>query len=58
MKLLSYALCKDLQPKQMDINTTYLNANINEKIFKQQPESFENYNGQKFQLVCNFKENL
>ena len=58
MMLLSYALCKDLQPKQMDIKTKYLNANINEEIFMQQPESFENYNGQRFPLACKLKKNL
>ena len=48
---LSYAISTGSDLKQMDIKTAYLNADIDEKIFMQQTESFEKYNEQGNPLV-------
>ena len=42
--LLSYALRNGSGHKKMDIKTAFLNADIDEEIFMQQPEGFEKYN--------------
>ena len=39
--ILSYALCKDSEPKQLDIKSAYLKADIDDEIFMKQPEDFE-----------------
>ena len=49
---LSYSLRNDSELKQMDIKTAYLNADIDEEIFMQEPEGFEKYNEQGNPLVC------
>ena len=50
--LLNYAHRNGSELKQMDIKTAYLSDDIDEKIFMQQPEGFENYNEQENPLVC------
>ena len=42
----------------MDIQTAYLNADIDEKIFMQQPESFEKHNEQGNPLVSKLNKGL
>ena len=56
--LSSYELRNGSELKQMDIPTAYLNADIDEEIFMQQPESFEKYNDQRNPLVCKLNKNL
>ena len=39
--LLSFAVQRDMKLKQLDVKTAYLNAEIDEEIFVQQPLGFE-----------------
>ena len=42
----------------MDIKTAYLNADIDEEIFMQQPDGFEIYNDQGNPFVCKLNKSL
>ena len=42
----------------MDIKTAYLNADIEEEIFMQQPEGFEKFDKQGNLLICILKKRL
>ena len=48
--LLSIAACLDYEIWQMDFKTTFLNGNLEEDIYMQQPEGF--VAGRKDNLVC------
>ena len=48
--LLSIAVCLDNEIWQMDVKTTFLNGNLEEDIYMQQPEDF--VAGRKDNLVC------
>ena len=56
--LISYAVYKNTELKQMDIKTAYLNADIEEEIFMQQPEGFEKFDNQGNPLICKLKNSL
>ena len=55
---LIYALRNGSELKQMDIKTAYLNADLDEEIFMQQPEGFEKYNDQGNPIVCKLNKSL
>ena len=42
----------------MDIKTAYLNADIEEEIFIQQPEGFEKFDKQGNPLICKLRKSL
>ena len=50
--LISYALYKNTELKQMVIKTAYLNADIEEETFMQQPQVFEKFDKQGNALIC------
>ena len=54
--LLSFAVQQDMKLKQLDVKTAYLNAEIDEEIFVQQPLGFEVLKDSK-NLVCKFRKN-
>ena len=56
--LISYALYKNTELKQMDLKTAYLRADIEEKIFMQQPERFENSDKQGNPFICKLRKRL
>ena len=56
--LISYALHKNTELKQMDIKTAYLNANIEEKIVMQQPEGSEKFDKQGNLLTSKLRKSL
>ena len=55
--LLSFAVQRDLKLKQLDVKTAYLNAEIDEEIFVQQPLGFEVLKDGE-NLVCELKKSL
>ena len=54
--LISYAVYKNTELKRMAIKTAYLNADIEEEFFMQQPEGFENFDKQGNLLNCKLKK--
>ena len=56
--LISYAVYKNTKLKQMDIKTAYLNADIEDEIFMQQPEGFEKFDKQGNPLICKLRKSL
>ena len=56
--LISYAVYENTDLKQMDIKTAYLNADIEEEIFMQQPEGFEKFDKQGNPLICKLRKSL
>ena len=56
--LISYAVFKNTELKQMDTKTAYLNADIKEKIFMKQPEGFEKFDKQGNLLICKLRKSL
>ena len=52
--LLKFAVQQDLKLKQLDVKTAYLDAEIDKKIFAQQPLGFEVLKDGEF-LVCKLK---
>ena len=56
--LISYALYKNTELKQVDIKTAYLNAEIEDEILMQQPEGFEKFDKQGNPLICKLRKSL
>ena len=56
--LLSYLLYKNTELKQLDIKTAYLNADIEEEIFMQQPEGFEKFDKHGNPIICKLRKIL
>ena len=56
--MISYAVFKNTEFKQMDIKTPYLNADIEEEIFIQQPEVFIKLDKQGSSLICTLRKSL
>ena len=56
--LISDEVYKNTKIKQMEIKTAYLNADIEEEIFMQQPEGFEKFDKQGNLLNCILKKRL
>ena len=54
--LLSIVACLDYEIWQMDVNTTFLNGNLEEDIYMQQPEGF--VAGRKDNLVCKLQNSI
>ena len=55
--LRSFAVQQDMKLKQLDVETAYLNKEIDEKIFVQQPLGFEVSKDSK-SLVCKLNKSL
>ena len=55
--LISYAQFKNTELKQMDTKTACLNADIEEEIFMQQPETFKKFDKQGNPLICKLMKN-
>ena len=54
--LLSIATCLDYEIWQMDVNTAFLNGNLEEDIYMQQLESF--VAGRKDNLICMLQKSI
>ena len=54
--LLSIAVCLDYEIWQMDVKTVFLNGNLEEDIYMQQPEGF--VAGRKDNLVCKLQKSI
>ena len=54
--LLSIATCLDLESWQMDVKTAFLNRNIEEDIYMQQPEGF--VASRKGNMVCKLQKSI
>ena len=48
---ISYAMCRVIELKPMDIKTAYSKMDIEEKIFLQQPEGFKKFDNQGNTLI-------
>ena len=46
----------DLELKQMDVKTTFLNGKLDEEVYMKQPEGFPSSDGE--QLVCKLKKSI
>jgi hypothetical protein len=53
---LAYACHKRFKVYQMDVKSAFLNGDLNEEVYMEQPEGFELYNNP--DLVCKLKKDL
>ena len=56
--ILALAAREDWELENMDVDTAFLNSNIQEEIYMRQPQGFEQYGANGEELVCNLKKSI
>ena len=56
--LLNLAAQYQVKPRQMDINTAYLNADVEENIYMEQPQGFEVKDNEGNQVYCKLRKSI